>query len=109
MHSQLSPHQIRLVSVEAARDPRTVRKYFDGEPVSSMSAAAIAGALKRLGLEGIATMRTEPIGGAAMLGDVGDISERNGREPDHGEEHQRTENQVVPAHANRPPEKGKQE
>jgi len=48
--AQLSPHQLRVVAVEAGCDPRTVKKCLRGESYSTTTARVIA-ALIKLGLE----------------------------------------------------------
>lgn len=45
----MGAHTIRAVAVASATDPRTVRKFIDGRPVSSMCAERIAEAMARLG------------------------------------------------------------
>src|SRR6266851_1750416 len=46
----LTPHETRRVAVEAGCDPRTVRRYLDGEPVVSTCSDRIRRALDALGL-----------------------------------------------------------
>jgi hypothetical protein len=50
----LNPHNLRRLSVEAGADPRTVTRFLAGDParpVTSTTAARIAAAIVRLGLD----------------------------------------------------------
>jgi hypothetical protein len=45
----LTPHELRRVAVEAGCDPRSVRRYLDGEPVVSTLSDRIRRTLATLG------------------------------------------------------------
>lgn len=53
----LAAHLMRVVSVEAAADPRTVRKVLLGEPVAPLARERVVRALEACGL-----MHLVPIG-----------------------------------------------
>ena len=46
----LAPHDVRRLSVEALRDPRTVKRAYAGLPVAALAKTAIEAAAARLGL-----------------------------------------------------------
>lgn len=45
----LTPHEMRRVAVESGTDPRTVKRYIEGEPIVSTCADRIRRALAALG------------------------------------------------------------
>lgn len=49
MSAKLTPHELRAVSVAAAIDPRTVRRYLAGHLVRPSSKTRIVRALRELG------------------------------------------------------------
>jgi hypothetical protein len=50
VHVDVDTHTIRRISVEAGRDPRVVRGVLAGRRSTATSRAAVADALRRLGL-----------------------------------------------------------
>jgi len=48
--AKLNAHQVRAIAVASFSDPRTVRRYLAGSPVSSTCRERIARALREAGL-----------------------------------------------------------
>lgn len=46
----LDPHVLRRIAVEAHRDPRCVKSVLQGKPSTATSRAAVADAIRELGL-----------------------------------------------------------
>ena len=57
MECKLTAHQVREIAVAATVDPRTVRRYVEGERLYPMTALRIRGALHKLGFEDPQTAR----------------------------------------------------
>ena len=50
MNNTFSAHDVRRISVEACRDPRSVSRFLRGETVRPTVAASIEAALAKLGI-----------------------------------------------------------
>jgi hypothetical protein len=51
MKHRLHAHEVRMVAVAADVDPRTVRRFLEGRPVSAMPLKRICAAMVSLGFE----------------------------------------------------------
>lgn len=60
--SQLNPHELRRIAVEASCDPKTVRRFLTGQAVRPTCRARIESALRVLA---IPALRSRRVRGAA--------------------------------------------